>query len=102
MASTLVLPLFQRYHATATARCKSELAKLGLKPAPADPAAYASEADMLKLTWLDDRPAGCDEAAVLAAATAIVNRALGKAVDANYWVGAQLGGSVAFAEAVAR
>ena len=94
---SLNLPLFRRYHAAviSSGKCKAELAALGLQPKMD---AGASN-DALLLEPLDGKPV-LDEAAALEGAEVAVENTLAKTVDANYWVGLQLGQSSAFSKAV--
>ena len=96
-SASLSLPLFRRYHAVVinNSKCKAELAALGLQP-KID--AGASN-DSLLLEPRDGKPV-LDEAAALEGAGAAVENTLTKTVDANYWVGLQLGQSNAFSKAV--
>ena len=97
MASTSFdLPLFQRYHAVAISKCKAELAALGLE-AKSD---ARESADALRVERLDGTPIS-DKIAALEAAGAVLERTLVKNIDANYFVGTQLGESCEFSEAVA-
>jgi hypothetical protein len=57
MVATLALPLFQRYHAAATtAKCKSELAELGLRPV----AGGSGDDDALELEVTGETPPADD------------------------------------------
>ncbi len=109
MSLGIELPLFQRYHAVviSSGKCKAELAALGLQlracnidSADASGASRSGSGDALLLEPLEGKPVP-DEAAVLEAARAVVESALAKTVDANHWIGVQLGESNAFSEAVA-
>ena len=97
-SASLELPLFRRYHAIALSSGKfhAELAALGLQ---VKAAAGASSTDVLWLETLDAQPLS-DRPAALAAAGAVLDRTVMKSVDANYWLGAQLGDNSTFSDAV--
>jgi len=106
-ASRLELPLFQRYHAAArSGKAKSALAKLGLTPTSSS---TDDEADVLACQQLSSLVGDADELGaedagaeprLLEQATAALDEALGKTIDANYFIGVELGGSAAFGAAV--